>query len=76
MLTGASPSFDQNNAPVVSFKLNSTGARRFCDVTRENTGEPFAIVLDDVVISAPRINEPICGGSAQISGNFTVAETV
>ena len=75
MLTGASPSFDQNNSPVVSFKLNSTGARRFCDVTRENTGEPFAIVLDDVVISAPRINEPICGGSAQISGSFTVAET-
>lgn len=75
MVTGASPSFDQNNAPVVSFKLNSTGARRFCDVTRENTGSPFAIVLDDVVISAPRINEPICGGSAQISGSFTVAET-
>lgn len=75
MLVQASPSFDQNSRPVVSFRLNSTGARRFCDVTRDNVGQPFAIVLDDVVISAPRINEPICGGSAQISGNFTVQET-
>jgi preprotein translocase subunit SecD len=75
MLVGAAPSFDQNSQPVVSFRLNSTGAKRFCDVTRENTGQPFAIVLDDVVISAPRINEPICGGSAIISGRFSVQET-
>jgi preprotein translocase subunit SecD len=75
MLVQAAPSFDQNSQPVVSFRLNSTGARRFCDVTRDHTGKPFAIVLDGVVISAPRINEPICGGSAQISGNFTVQES-
>lgn len=75
MLTGAQPGFEQMGSPVVTFRLNSTGARRFCDVTRENAGQPFAIVLDDVVISAPRINEPICGGSAQISGHFTVQET-
>ncbi len=75
MLTGASPAFDQNSQPVVSFRLNSTGAKRFCDVTRTNTGQPFAIVLDNVIISAPRINEPICGGAAQISGRFSVQET-
>lgn len=74
MLVGAASAF-QEAAPVVSFRLNSTGARRFCDVTRENTGQPFAIVLDGVVISAPRINEPICGGSAVISGRFSVQET-
>lgn len=74
MLVGAAPTF-QDASPVVSFRLNSTGARRFCDVTRENTGLPFAIVLDDVVISAPRINEPICGGSAVISGRFSVQES-
>lgn len=74
MLVGAAPTF-QDASPVVSFRLNSTGARRFCDVTREHTNEPFAIVLDDVVISAPNINEPICGGSAVISGRFSVQES-
>lgn len=74
MLVGAQPTM-QDGAPVVSFRLNSTGARRFCDVTRDNTGLPFAIVLDNIVVSAPRINEPICGGSAVISGHFTVKET-
>lgn len=75
MVVGAQPSFGQDGSPIVSFRLNSTGGRRFCDVTRDNTGQPFAIVLDDVVISAPRINEPICGGQAQISGNFSVQES-
>ncbi|WP_435641389.1 protein translocase subunit SecD [Micavibrio aeruginosavorus] len=76
MLTNAQPSFQQQG-PAVSFNLNSVGARRFCDVTskQENIGQPFAIVLDDVVISAPSIREPICGGAAQISGSFTVEET-
>ncbi len=74
MLVGAAPTF-QDASPVVSFRLNNTGARRFCDVTRDNTGLPFAIVLDDIVISAPRINEPICGGSAVISGRFSVQES-
>lgn len=74
MLVGAMPTF-QDGAPVVSFRLNTTGARRFCDVTRAHTGDPFAIVLDNIVISAPRINEPICGGSAVISGRFSVQES-
>jgi len=75
MLTNAQPSFNQAGQPVVSFRLNGIGAKRFCDVTRNNVNKPFAIVLDDRVISAPNINEPICGGSAQISGRFTLQET-
>ena len=58
---------------VVNFSFNSVGARRFADITRANVGRPFAIVLDDKVISAPRINEPITQGSGQISGSFTAA---
>jgi preprotein translocase subunit SecD len=57
---------------VVSFKFDSVGARRFADATRANVNKPFAIVLDNKVISAPVIREPILGGSGQISGNFTV----
>lgn len=72
-LTNAGQSFDQrDNQPVVTFQFDLQGARRFADVTRENVGRPFAIVLDGKVISAPNINEPITGGSGQISGNFTV----
>jgi preprotein translocase subunit SecD len=74
MLETARPEF-QEGAPVVSFRLNSIGAKRFCNVTRENVGSPFAVVLDNEVITAPRINEPICGGTAVISGSFTVKET-
>ncbi|HEX3864119.1 MAG TPA: protein translocase subunit SecD [Stellaceae bacterium] len=62
----------QNNEPVVSFKFDAAGARRFGDATRENVGKPFAIVLDNKVISAPVIREPILGGSGIISGSFTV----
>ena len=51
-----------------------TGARKFAEATRENVGKPFAIVLDNKVISAPVIREPILGGSGQISGNFTVQQ--
>lgn len=69
-LTDAQPTFQDNQA-VVSFKFNSNGGRRFADATRENVGKPFAIVLDDKVISAPVIREPILGGSGVISGNFT-----
>jgi len=72
-LTDAQPSFDQRTSePVVNFKFNTSGARKFAQVTQENVGRPFAIVLDDEVISAPVIREPILGGSGQISGNFTV----
>ena len=70
-LTDAQPSF-QDNQPVVSFRLDNQGARKFGRITQENVGKPFAIVLDDKVISAPNIREPILGGSGIISGNFTV----
>ncbi len=74
MLVNAQPSFDQNGQPVISFRLNNAGGRRFCDVTRNNVQKPFAIVLDNEVLSAPVIREPICGGQGQISGGFTVEE--
>jgi preprotein translocase subunit SecD len=60
--------------PIASFRFNGRGTRRFAHVTEENVGKPFAIVLDDKVISAPVIREPITGGSGQISGNFTLEE--
>jgi SecD/SecF fusion protein len=62
----------QTSEPVVAFRFNSKGALRFAEATQQNVGRPFAIVLDNQVISAPRINEPILGGSGQISGNFSV----
>ena len=72
-LTDAQASFDQRTSePVVSFKFNSAGARKFAQATTENVGQRFAIVLDNQVISAPVIREPIIGGQGQISGNFTV----
>jgi preprotein translocase subunit SecD len=72
-LTDAQPGFDQRTSePIVSFRFNNNGARRFAQATQENVGRPFAIVLDNEVISAPVIREPILGGSGQISGNFTV----
>jgi preprotein translocase subunit SecD len=72
-LSDAQPGFDQRSGePIVSFKFNSTGARKFAQATAENVGQPFAIILDNEVISAPVIREPIPGGQGQISGNFTV----
>jgi preprotein translocase subunit SecD len=72
-LTDAQPGFDQRTSePVVNFRFNSAGSRKFAQATTENVGQPFAIVLDNEVISAPVIREPITGGSGQISGNFTV----
>jgi protein-export membrane protein SecD len=74
-LVDAQPGFDaRSGEPIVSFRFDSTGAKRFARVTQENVGLPFAIVLDNKVISAPRIQEPILGGSGQISGNFSVEE--
>ena len=73
-LTDASQSFDQrSNSPVVSITFDSAGGAKFAKLTTENVGHPFAIILDGKVLSAPNINEPILGGSAQISGGFTVA---
>ncbi|HWW46742.1 MAG TPA: protein translocase subunit SecD [Xanthobacteraceae bacterium] len=74
-LTDAQPGFDQRTGePIVSFRFNTAGARKFARATTENVGQPFAIVLDNEVISAPVIREPITGGSGQISGNFTVQQ--
>ena len=74
-LTNAQPSFDQNGRPAVSFTFNTSGARKFGDYTRDNIGAPFAIVLDDEVISAPVIQAHIPGGSGIITGRFTVEES-
>ena len=71
-LTDAKQSFDQDGGPDIDITFNTAGARRFGRVTQENVNKPFAIILDDKILSAPNINEPILGGRAQISGNFTV----
>src|SRR5918993_4841951 len=71
-LVDAKQTFDQDGQPVVSITFNSAGARRFGRVTQENVNKPFAIILDEKILSAPNINEPILGGQAQISGSFTV----
>ena len=71
-LVDAQATFDQRtNEPVVSFRFDSKGAQRFGQATQQNVGKLFAIVLDNHVISAPQIREPILGGTGQISGNFT-----
>jgi len=74
-LVDAQPAFDQNNRPAVNFRFNPSGARKFGDYTAGNIGQPFAIVLDDVVISAPVIQSHIPGGSGIITGRFTVEES-
>ncbi|MDE2303726.1 MAG: protein translocase subunit SecD [Sphingomonadales bacterium] len=72
-LTDATQGFDQRtNSPIVSITFDATGGAKFAKLTTENVGKPFAIILDGKVLSAPNINEPILGGSAQISGGFTV----
>jgi preprotein translocase subunit SecD len=71
-LVNAQQAYDQDGVPVVTITFNTAGGRRFATTTRDNVGKPFAIILDDRVISAPNINEPILGGNAQIAGNFTV----
>jgi preprotein translocase subunit SecD len=74
-LVDAQPAFDQNGRPAVNFRFNPTGARKFGDYTAANIGNPFAIVLDNEVISAPVIQSHIPGGSGIITGNFTVEES-
>ncbi len=72
-LVDAQPGFDsRTNEPIISFRFNQSGARKFGSYTKDNVGSPFAIVLDNKVLSAPAIREPILGGSGQISGSFTV----
>jgi protein-export membrane protein SecD len=70
-LVKASVGYDQSNNPAVDFRFDGTGARRFGTATTQNVGKRFAIILDDEVISAPSINEPITTGSGQITGGFT-----
>lgn len=72
MLVNATQSYDQQGRPDVAITLDGAGSKRFAKVTQENSGKPFAIIVDNQVISAPNINEPILGGSATISGGFTV----
>jgi preprotein translocase subunit SecD len=72
-LVDAQPGFDsRNNEPIVLFRFDTQGGQRFAAATQANVGRPFAIVLDDEVVSAPVIQQAILGGSGQISGNFTV----
>jgi preprotein translocase subunit SecD len=72
-LIDAQPTFQQGQ-PVVSFRFDAVGGKRFGDATAQNVGRSLAIVLDDRVISAPRIREPILGGSGVITGSFSVQE--
>ena len=74
-LTDAQPAFDQNGRPAVNFRFNVAGARKFGDYTADNIGAPFAIVLDNEVISAPTIQSHIAGGSGIITGSFSVEES-
>ncbi|HEY9549223.1 MAG TPA: protein translocase subunit SecD, partial [Kiloniellaceae bacterium] len=75
-LVDAQAAFDQRTGqPVVSFRFDAVGAHQFAEITERNVGRPFAIVLDDKVLSAPVIQEPITGGSGQISGGFTIEDT-
>jgi preprotein translocase subunit SecD len=72
-LIDSQPSFDSRSGePIVNFRFDTLGGKKFGDVTKKNVNKPFAIVLDGKVISAPVIREPILGGSGQISGNFTI----
>lgn len=74
LLVNASPGVNSYGQPVVNLHFNNLGARKFGDITKENVGKPFAIVLDDKVITAPVIRSAILGGTAEISGNFTTQE--
>lgn len=74
-LNDAKPAFGQDGRPVVTFAFNTAGSKRFANHTVKNVGRPFAIKLDDTIISAPNIQEPIMGGSGQISGVGTVADS-
>src|SRR3546814_4463219 len=68
-LTNAQATFDENGRPAVSFSFDTLGAKRFGDATRDNVGRIFAIILDDEVISAPRIQSAITGGNGIITGS-------
>jgi len=73
-IASASQGNDEANRPQINFRLNSNGARKFFETTSANVNKRFAIVLDDVIMSAPNINEPIAGGNVRIMGDFTIEE--
>ena len=75
VITNAKDDFDQMGHPSVSMQMNSDGARRWSQITKQNIGKGVAIVLDDAVYSAPRILGQIDGGNSQITGNFTIEDT-
>ena len=75
VITSSKDDFDQMGHPSVSMQMNSDGARRWSQITKQNIGRGVAIVLDDAVYSAPRILTQIDGGSSQITGNFTIEDT-
>ena len=75
VITNGKDDFDQMGHPSVSMQMNSDGARRWSQITKQNIGKAVAIVLDDVVYSAPRILTQIDGGNSQITGNFTIEDT-
>ena len=75
VITSAKDDFDQMGHPSVSMQMNSDGARRWSQITKQNIGKAVAIVLDDAVYSAPRILTQIDGGNSQITGNFTIEDT-
>lgn len=73
LLQDANATFSEGK-PAVSFRFNGIGAKKFAEITKKNVGKILAIVLDNEVVTAPRINTPILGGNGIISGNFTTAE--
>ena len=76
VIESAKDDFDHfNGRPVVTMQMNETGAREWANLTKKNIGKPVAIVLDDLVYSAPNVNDEITGGNSQISGSFTVEDT-
>jgi SecD/SecF fusion protein len=75
VITSSKDDFDQMGHPSVSMQMNSDGARRWSQITKQNIGKGVAIVLDDAVYSAPRILTQIDGGNSQITGNFTIEDT-
>ena len=75
VITNARDGFDQMGHPCVTMQMNSDGARRWAQITKTNIGRAIAIVLDNTVYSAPRVNGEIAGGSSEITGNFTIEET-
>ncbi|MBQ4875136.1 MAG: protein translocase subunit SecD [Rickettsiaceae bacterium H1] len=74
LLKDASVRFNKFGFPAVLFKFNNVGAKKFARITKENVGKPFAIILDNQVLTIPVIKESILGGQGEISGNFTLEE--